>query len=218
MTPLPKPLARLVDALDAGRPADAKQAATLVSEAGACAEALAPWADYDHDPRHCYGRRLVMAGDGFELLVMSWRPGDASAIHDHGRARWGAIQVFGPAVHRVYRADAATVREVSSERLAPGRVLRIGPALIHQMVSPACLDAPWLSLHLYGGDPGASPVTGDTRLYDPAEGVVRHTDGGAFLAPLAEHFGAIERGPVGDAALVARFRAETRARLAAAID
>ncbi len=215
----PSSVLALIAALERRRPRTGDEAAALVTDAGVRATDLTAWADFGHDPRDSYGRRLITADGGVELMVMSWLPGDTSAIHDHGRAAWGAVQVFGPAEHRVYRADAMSIREVSCERAAPGRVFVVGPALIHQMVSPQETAAPWLSLHLYGGDPEAGlAVTRDTRLYDPAEGVIRHTDGGAFIAPGADQFDGIERGPVGDPTLVARCRAETCARLARALE
>ena len=62
-------------------PAIARQ---CVLDANLRAEDLTAWADFDHPVEDSYGRRLVYDGGDFEIMVMSWAPGDFSAIHDHG--------------------------------------------------------------------------------------------------------------------------------------
>ena len=83
-----RPLARLIASLQEDPPTSARQAVDRVTACALSQDALAEWVRFDHPPDHGYGRRLVASGPGFEVLVMSWRPGDWSAIHDHGQARW----------------------------------------------------------------------------------------------------------------------------------
>jgi len=74
---------------------------------------LMPWATFDHPLTDCYGRQLVYDGGYFEIMVMSWLPGDVSAIHDHGQAQWGAVQCFGQAIHTVYELNEVCMSMVA---------------------------------------------------------------------------------------------------------
>jgi hypothetical protein len=66
-----------------------------------------------HPPGDSYGRKLIARGPHFELMLMSWMPGDCSAIHDHGRAEWGAVRYFGATDHIVFdlRFNLLSIRE-----------------------------------------------------------------------------------------------------------
>ena len=52
----------------------------LVVNCQITSQALMPWADFDHPVADSYGRQLVHHGGHFEVMVMSWLPGDCSAI------------------------------------------------------------------------------------------------------------------------------------------
>ena len=65
----------------------------LIKESDISYEDLLPWADFDHPVKDSYGRKMVFEGPNFEVMVMSWVPGDYSAIHDHGYTQWGAVKV-----------------------------------------------------------------------------------------------------------------------------
>ncbi|MBK8652429.1 MAG: hypothetical protein IPN20_00430 [Haliscomenobacter sp.] len=51
---------------------------------------ITPWADFDHPDADSYGRKMAYKGPNFEIMVMSWKPGDFSSIHDHGHTQWGS--------------------------------------------------------------------------------------------------------------------------------
>ena len=92
----------LIEGLSGCAVSDSAQLLELVASAEVHADELEPWADYNHSPLDSYGRQLVWHGGHFEVMVMTWLPGDFSAIHDHVYAQWGAVQCFGHAEHHTY--------------------------------------------------------------------------------------------------------------------
>ncbi len=178
--PLPPSLQKIVEGIqqaDALTPVVAK---SIVVGAAVKPEDLTPWADFDHPPTDSYGRKLVYDGGFFEIMVMSWRPGDVSAIHDHGYTQWGAVQVFGPAEHAVFLVEPESITTVSRNRLSPGRVLAVNHELVHQMGNPG--DSEFLTLHLYGSPTRTASVTADARVIDLSRQEIQYTDGGVFYA------------------------------------
>ena len=145
-------------------------------------QALMPWADFNHPVTDSYGRKLVFDGGHFEIMVMSWRPGDISAIHDHGSTQWGAVQSFGKADHYIYQFTAGVLGNPAAAPYSPGMVRAVDHSLIHQMGNTG--ERPFLSLHVYGMPSSWSaerPITGNARIFDLLEGCVQHTDGGVFF-------------------------------------
>lgn len=152
----------------------------IVREAKVTSEELMPWADFDHPGSDSYGRKMLYDGGWFEIMVMSWQPGDMSGIHDHGYAQWGAVQIFGPAEHAVYLAQDGEIRTLSRNVMKTGQIVGVGHELVHQMGNKT--DEQFLTLHIYGNPDRNSDVTADARIFDLDEGTVRITTGGAFFA------------------------------------
>lgn len=178
----------------------------LIENAQVQEEELKPWATFDHPAADSYGRQLVFAGDGFEVMVMSWLPGDFSAIHDHGHAQWGAVQIFGAAEHATFRIHNNTLETTARWSVVPGSVLPVQHDLIHQMGNPGA--ARFLSLHVYGLETDHESITGDARIFDPVEGKIHRVDGGVFFALPAEEIERTESGYRGDYATRLRFLVE----------
>ena len=84
---LPRSIEDLIETLQSGMSVDPMDARDLLMGLDTDISELAPWQDFDHPVRDSYGRILLGRGDNFELMLMSWTPGDYSAIHDHGAAR-----------------------------------------------------------------------------------------------------------------------------------
>ncbi len=177
---LPPSLAAICRALEARRDLTAIEAKAIVNEAGVTPDDLQPWVRLDHPETDSYGRALVHDGGFYEIMVMSWRPGDYSAIHDHGHTQWGAVQVLGPADHAVFAVDAESLTNISRNRLTPGRILAVDHNLVHQMGNPT--EEPFLSLHVYGSADRTSSVTADARVFDLSRAEIQYTDGGVFYA------------------------------------
>ena len=152
----------------------------IIKNANVQAEDLKNWEDFDHPRVDSYGRKLIYQGDNFELMTMSWRPGDFSAIHDHGQAKWGAVQIFGPAEHATFRLEDGYLSTLARWKITPGKVLGVSHSLIHQMGNPT-KDQFFVSLHVYGANYKIENITGDARIFDLEKGNIQRVDGGVFF-------------------------------------
>ena len=189
----------------------AGQAAELIRLANLTPQDLHPWQEFDHPVVNSYGRKLVYQGRSFELMVMSWLPGDFSEIHDHGQAQWGAVQIFGPAQHLTFELRGSLLKQISSEVVQPGTILGVSHELIHQMGNRG--NERFLSLHLYGTVEPSERITGGARIYDVGEGCIKQTDGGVFFALAEEQILSRQPGLKTDHQVLAWHRARLNDRL-----
>jgi predicted metal-dependent enzyme (double-stranded beta helix superfamily) len=102
-----------------------------------------------------YTRTCAYRDDSFELVLLNWDAGAASAIHDHGDQHcWMMVLEGRLKVDDFVRLDAgevpgyAHVEPLGSQILEPGEIdLRSGRFDLHRVT--ATDDAPAISLHLY---------------------------------------------------------------------
>ncbi len=176
---LPQGICGLLGDLDAKPQMDAAAAAEMLQDLRLEPSELAPWVDFDHPIQDSYGRKLIARGPNFELMAMSWMPGDYSAIHDHGVAEWGAVKYFGEADHVIFeeRDGVVSIRERMTTKY--NSVCPVDSSLIHMMGNPT--GKPFLSLHLYGRVDAAECITGDARVFDFWAREIQRTDGGVFF-------------------------------------
>ena len=175
----PASLAKLIQSLQGVVYLTPPQIKALISKAAISQQELMPWADFTHPARDSYGRNLVFRGKHFEVMVMTWLPGDFSAIHDHGAARWGAVQCFGVAKHYVYTFEQCCLHRLVAANLFPGAIHAFNHSLVDQMGNSS--DRTFLSLHVYGCDTITESITSDARVFDLLEGSIQHTNGDAFF-------------------------------------
>ncbi len=176
---LPKTLERLVNILSKNsniKPAKAKE---LVLEAEVEVDDLMEYETFNHPVEDCYGRVLIYEGGGFEVMAMSWRPGDYSAIHNHGYTEWGVVQVFGVAQNNLFCIKDDTFQLSKKEILQPRDAIKVNNALIHQMGNPT--TKPYVSLHVYGASTRENNITADAKVFELEKNRVIHTTGGAFF-------------------------------------
>lgn len=96
-----------------------------------------------------YARNLVYKNANFEVLVLCWRPGQRSPIHDHGSSICTVYTVEGVLSADNYRRlSNGHIRADYSEDFKPGSVLSIQTTEIHQ-VSNLQNSADLISLHFY---------------------------------------------------------------------
>jgi len=155
------------------------QVKDFVLEADISEEDLMLWADFKHPIADSYGRKLVFDGGHFEVMVMSWLPGDFSAIHDHGATQWGAVQCFGAAEHYIYSFSKGVLKTLKPAHYIPGMVYAVDDSLIHQMGNLG--NESFLSLHVYGCQDFEETITGNARIFDLLESSIQYTDGGVFF-------------------------------------
>jgi hypothetical protein len=177
--PLPRCIADLTKTLEESAGFDAGRARALIAQLDVSTADLRPWHDFDHGVRDSYGRLLLARGDNFELMVMSWAPGDYSAIHDHGVAEWGAVRYFGAADHIVFTEREGSLSINQRMTMRTNDVFAVDHSLIHLMGNPT--DFPFISLHLYGRTQAADSITGSARIFDLYENRIQRTDGGVFF-------------------------------------
>ena len=151
-----------------------------MSDARLTEQDLLPWADFNHPLEDSYGRRLIWKSDFVELMVMSWIPGDFSAIHDHGAAHWGVVQSFGPATHSLFKLSGSQLDYDRQSDYQSGQIQTVDHRVIHQMGNAS--HCPFLSLHLYAALQPLDTITTNARVFDVVEGVIQFTDGGVFFA------------------------------------
>ena len=98
-----------------------------------------------------YARNLVYKCEHFECLVLCWKPGQRSPIHDHANSICTVYTVDGLLSADNYRKMSnGHIRADYSEDFKPGSVLSIQTTEIHQ-VSNLQDAAPLISLHFYLG-------------------------------------------------------------------
>jgi SAM-dependent methyltransferase/predicted metal-dependent enzyme (double-stranded beta helix superfamily) len=165
----------------------------VIKEAKIQSEDLIPWEDFNHPPENSYGRKLIYQGDNFELLLMSWDPGDFSTIHDHGNAKWGAVQIFGPAEHATFRIEDGCLTTLARWRVSSEDILGVNSSLIHQMGNPTS-DQSFVSLHIYGVDQKNKNITGDARIFALEKDQIQRHDGGVFFGLTESEINSFEPG------------------------
>ena len=157
----------------------------VVSECDIGVEDLKNWIDYDYPVSDSYGRKMVHDGGFFEVMVMCWRPGDYSAIHDHGKAEFGAVKLFGDAEHASFELEGGKLTTIARERNESGTTLKVTASLIHQMGNPG--DKNFFSLHVYGNVDLESGITSEARIFDYSRNELLFVNGGVFyLLPESE--------------------------------
>ncbi|MDJ1173871.1 methyltransferase domain-containing protein [Roseofilum capinflatum] len=183
LSSLPSSIQKIIDRIYQYRyhlkPALVKE---VVLNAGVRTEELLPWECFVHPAEDSYGRQLMFSDRFFEIMVMSWLPGDVSAIHNHGYTQWGAVQVFGQAEHTIFFLQDDLLTTLSRETLKSGEVVAVGNKLIHQMGN--CSQEKFLSLHVYGVNDAEfshAAITADTSIWNITEGVIEQTNGGVFF-------------------------------------
>jgi cysteine dioxygenase len=103
---------------------------------------------------HQYARNLVCRTPAFELLVLCWKPGHESTIHDHAGSL-NAISVFrGELTSRVFRpvdgrhVGAGPVEMTGEERVRPGQGwIGVDRGGIHQLANTGAADL--ITVHVY---------------------------------------------------------------------
>ena len=96
-----------------------------------------------------YSRNLVHKTSRFEVLVLCWRAGQRSPIHDHGDSLCTVYTVAGTLSADNYRkTEGGHLRADYSEDFKPGSVLSIQTSEIHQ-VSNLQGNDDLISLHFY---------------------------------------------------------------------
>lgn len=109
-----------------------------------------------------YNRVPVVVRDAYDLLVMTWLPGQASAPHDHSGSICAMRVVQGEAVEGCYRVAADGYVDLQYETpVRRGDVLAGQDAGVHTIRNPSTSGQWLVTVHVY------SPPLRDIRMFRP---------------------------------------------------
>ncbi|MBV9959674.1 MAG: cysteine dioxygenase family protein [Acidobacteria bacterium] len=97
-----------------------------------------------------YARHRVVRSDHAELLILCWRPGQRTPIHDHNGS-FGAVRVCeGVMWETIFAQDeAGKLRYISAREWQQGGVTGADVPDIHQIGNPDISGTDLVTLHLY---------------------------------------------------------------------
>lgn len=125
-------------------------------------EDVRPWIHFGKDT---YRRNLMHSGPAYQALVLCWRNGQRSPIHDHAGSSCGVRVLLGEAVETVFeRTSAGMIYAVRSATHRAGGVCASQDADIHQVSNLAEDGGDLVTLHVY-----SPPLLnmGTYSLFDP---------------------------------------------------
>jgi len=106
-----------------------------------------------------YARTLIDLGEHHAALVLCWKPGQGSPIHDHRGSACVVRVLEGEVVERTFdRDEAGWLHERGSHVLREGCVCGSFDEDIHMLVNETS-DRPLVTMHIY------TPPLEDYRLY-----------------------------------------------------
>lgn len=116
---------------------------------GALEVTLADVADVACFDERRYRRNLLRAGAGYHALVLCWRPGQRSPIHDHRGSSCGVRVLQGTLTETIFeRTAAGHLLPRTTHTLRCGEICGSQDADIHQ-ISNLSADEPLVTLHVY---------------------------------------------------------------------
>ena len=121
-------------------------------------------ADYIHFSDERYARNLVAHGPQFYALVLCWKPGQASPIHDHKGASCGVRVIEGTATETSYRWQDGRLLPDRVTTMQAGEVCGSFDDDIHEIRNNG--DGDLVTLHVY------SPYLDNINLYEIESGKV----------------------------------------------
>ncbi len=118
-----------------------------------------------------YTRNLVRAGEWYNLLVLCWKNGQRSPIHDHAGSSCGVRILRGTATETLFElAPNGHVKATFSRDLLPGSVCGSQDSDIHQVSNLQDGAADLVTLHVYSPPlvwMGTYSLTDRTRGQEP---------------------------------------------------
>jgi cysteine dioxygenase len=115
-----------------------------------------------------YARNLVREGPWYQLLVLCWKNGQRSPIHDHAGSTCGVRVLRGVMTETTFAfTPNGHVKAVRSRDLAEGEVCGTQDDDLHQVSNLQAGDADLVTLHVY-----TPPlvVMGTYSMYDTSRG------------------------------------------------
>ena len=102
----------------------------------------------NEDPK-TYHRESIITTKQFELLVLTWLPGQASPIHNHAGSKCIVLPLRGFPVETVYYPTPSGAFTKTTSRHSPHSVLAGEDADIHTITNPPTAQQSLVTLHAY---------------------------------------------------------------------
>jgi cysteine dioxygenase len=97
-----------------------------------------------------YMRNLVRAGPWYHALVLCWKNGQRSPIHDHAGSSCGVRVLRGTMTETLFEfAPNGHVKAVTSRDFAPGSVIGSQDSDMHQVSNLQAGSADLVTMHVY---------------------------------------------------------------------
>lgn len=145
MSPALRPLLRYLSALT--RRADLDELREVVASLDVGADDVRPHVRFS---RTAYRRNLVAAGPWHQVLVLCWRNGQRSPIHDHAGSACVVRVLGGTLTETLFeRPPGEPARPVLTRHFAPGDVFGSQDDDVHQVFNVQQGTADLVSLHVY---------------------------------------------------------------------
>ena len=122
-------------------------------------EELAPYVGFKEGN---YWRHRVCRNDFVEMLVLCWRPGHRTPIHDHNGSHGGVRVQEGRLWETIFQFDELQGLQYKSARdYSPGEVTGSDIPDIHQLGNPDVSEQNLVTIHVY------APPLGVLHTYKP---------------------------------------------------
>lgn len=126
---------------------------------------------YAHFNEETYQRNLMREGPAYAALVLCWRNGQRSPIHDHRGSSCGVRVLAGAMVETTYdRTPDGMIYVTGSNRLSAGQVCGSEDLDIHQVCNLQPDGQDLVTLHVY------SPPLMKMGVYSPGDAQVAEFD------------------------------------------
>lgn len=121
-----------------------------------------------------YWRHRVCRNDFVEMLVLCWRPGHRTPIHDHNGSHGGVLVQEGRLWETIFNYDALRGLSYSSARdYSAGSVTGSDIPDIHQLGNPDVSEQNLVTIHVYAPPLGVlhtyKPGSTKIELYTPVD-------------------------------------------------
>ena len=108
-----------------------------------------------------YARNTIFENEHFELVLICWRAGQASAIHDHGSSWCLYLVIDGEFEERLFELGAdGEPAQTGARRWKTGEITVASGGDIHQIANDTTRDL--VTIHIY-----SAPLKQTSKFYTP---------------------------------------------------
>jgi predicted metal-dependent enzyme (double-stranded beta helix superfamily) len=181
---LPNCLQLIISKIEEAESITSNQLVQIMNQVAINSEDFASFTCFNHPVYESYGRNKIAVGKNFSVFVISWAPGDFTAIHNHGGADWGAVYFFNDTDHRLYSLNENTLKLTQKSKINADTIVSVDGSLIHAMGNFS--NVPFITLHIYGSNKHKPNANDFTIIYELEKKQRQITNGSAFIDISAE--------------------------------